>query len=314
VSALRLFLVPAALLCLMPLHAHGAEADGSDPLRPWQWLEGQRDQVSRNVTGLGVYLDDWLAGEVAGDEPNETFLRVRFDQLQGTYSDYNSKLKFGGRLDLPRTSERWKLIFESDVEDLNSLNENRLENTASDFPIGGFRYEHSSGNGWDFSHDIGLRARVPLDPFYRFRTHYGRDLNSRWSMGFEQKYWYFNSRGFGYDTTVSFSQELAPDRFLRIASQVHYRNEDNVLEAGQSVTLHRTLGPLATLSYEAGVLGANKPNTRINDYYVQALFRKAVYEDWLIVEMAPQLLMARQENWRPEPRFFLNLEVLFFDF
>ena len=294
--------------------ASAAEAVQEALSGSWKWLEGRRDQVSRNITGLGVYLDDWLAGEVAGEDANQTFLRVRFNQLQGTYSDYNSELKIGGRLDLPRASERWKLIFESDVDELNSLNENRLENTSSDVSIGGFRYEHSSGNGWDFSHDLGLRARLPVDPFYRFRTHFGRELNDVWALGFEQKFWYYDSRGFGYDTIVSFSRQLTEDRYLRIASQVNYQDDRDFAEMGQTVTVHRSLGPMETLSYEVGALGVNRPNPRMNDYYAQVRYRKAVHEDWLILEIAPQLLMSRQENWRPEPRVFLNLEVLFFDF
>ena len=304
-------------LNLLPATAHSADADtnAEKELSPWQWLEGRRDQVSRNVTAAGRYLDNWLAGDIVGDSPaNETYLRLRFDQLQGSRSGYNSELKIGGRLDLPRASERWKLIFESDVKELNSLDENRLENTSSNVSIGGFRYEHRTRSGWDFSHDIGLRARVPADPFYRFRANFGRDLRGSWSLGFDQKIWYYHTRGWGYDSVVFFDREFDERQFFRFATEVNYQDDRNEVEFGQSVSLHRTLGNMQTISYELGVLGLNRPNVRINDYYVQARYRKAIYEDWLIMELAPQLLVSRDENWQPEPRLFLNMEVLFFDF
>lgn len=281
---------------------------------PWQWVQGRRDQVSRNVAELGRWVDDWLAGDTVGEAANESFLRVRLNQLQGTYSNYNSQLSVGGRLDLPRASERWKLIFESDVTELNTLNDNRLENIQSDVSIGGFRYQHETGNGWAFDHDLGLRARVPLDPFYRFRARYGRSLGTRWSLGLEQKLFYYHARGPGYDGTLSLSRVLAPDRYLRFSTQVNYRDERGVLEVAQAVTVHQSLGDRETLSHEAGVLGVNRPTTRFNAVYAQSRWRKAVYEDWLIMELSPQLLIAREQNWRPEPRLFVNFEVLFFDF
>ncbi|MEX2130105.1 MAG: hypothetical protein WD772_01355 [Pseudohongiellaceae bacterium] len=313
--SVRLYLpVLLTLTTCLALPASAAEFENADSPSPWQWLEGRRDQVSRNVTALGSYLDNWLGGDIVGENVNETFLRVRFNQLIGTEGGYNSELKIGGRLDLPRTSERWKLIFESDVEELNTLNENRLENTSSDVSIGGFRYQHETRAGWDLSHDIGLRARLPADPFYRFRAVYGQQLSTNWSLGFSQKIWYYDSRGWGNDTAVSFDRKLDERQFFRIISEIDYKDDRNIVEFGQSVSLHRTLGNMETVSYELGVLGLNEPNVRISDYYIQARYRRAVYEDWLIMEVAPQLLVARDENWHPEPRLFFNIEVLFFDF
>jgi len=34
----------------------------------------------------------------------------------------------------------------------------------------------------------------------------------------------------------------------------------------------------------------------------------------LVLELVPQLIMAREENWNPDPRIQFNLEVYFFDF
>ncbi len=33
-----------------------------------------------------------------------------------------------------------------------------------------------------------------------------------------------------------------------------------------------------------------------------------------MMEVAPQVLVSRVENWRPQPRVLVNLELLFFDF
>ena len=41
----------------------------------WSWLENSRDTVSRNVSGAGRYLDDWLAGDGVGEHSNQSYLR-----------------------------------------------------------------------------------------------------------------------------------------------------------------------------------------------------------------------------------------------
>ncbi len=306
--------VLATVVLLVSLQSKAAESEPAARQSPWVWLEGTRDQISRNLTVIGRGIDDWLAGELVSDQPNESFLRVRLNQQVGSLDGYNSKFKVGGRLDLPTASERWKLIFDSDVDDLSSLGENLLDNTKSDISIGGFRFLQQSALGWDLSHDVGVRARVPLDPFYRFRANYRTQMNERWSVALRQKFWYYDTRGWGYDTRMSFDRELDRSSVLRFTSQVKFKDSNNVVEYAQLATLHRSLGDLETLSYELGVLGADEPNIRINNYYVQARYRKAIYENWLILELTPQIMLSRDENWRPESRLLFNIEVLFFDF
>lgn len=307
-----LTLLPVLLLAAGPGRA--AEQEQVSSTSPWTWLEGRRDQVSRGVTRLGRNLDDWLSGEGIGEQVNETYLRVKLNQGYGIYDGYEAKLKLGGRLDLPTVSERWKLIFESDAEEFNSLGQNVLDHTASGESIGGFRYLDETESGWSLSHDIGIRSLAPTDPFYRFRAFYGMELDDVWSAGFKQKFWYYQSKGWGYDTEVSLIRELASDRFIRIASEAYFQDTEDVMELAQTITLHRTIGPMETISYEAGVLGVNKPVLRVDDYYLQLQYRKAVHEDWVILETTPQIVVSREEGWRPQPRFILNIEILFFDF
>ena len=280
----------------------------------WEWLLQRRQQVSRQVTQLGRTLDEWLAGEGVGDQLNETYLSIRLNQLYGTFDHYNSKVKVGGRLDLPAVSERWKLIFESDVQEFNTLQENILDGASSGDSIGGIRYQDETDSGWNLSHDVGIRSVAPVDPFYRFRARQTFPVSDFWSVGLDQKIWYYDSRGWGFDTEVSFTRELGVDRFVRIASIANFQDQRNATQFSQTAAIYRTLGPEETLGYELGVLGINKPSIQVNDYYMQMLYRRAIYENWLFLEVTPQVLVSRNEDWRPQPRLLVSLEMLFFDF
>jgi len=173
--------------------------------RTWQWLESRRDIVSRNVSVVGRNLDDWLAGEVVGERANESHLRLRLNQRIGRFNTYHSNARISGRIDLPRASERWKLIFETESEEQRSLRDQRLDNMSSSSFIGGFRYEHPERNGWRFNHDIGLDSSIPIDPFYRFRIRYGADINEDWYIGLNNRLFYYHHEGLGQDTRLFFT-------------------------------------------------------------------------------------------------------------
>lgn len=287
--------------------------DTQSKTSPWQWLEGERDKISRNVTALGQNLDAWLAGKNISDSPNETYLRIRFNQQLASFTGYHSRVRIDGSLDLPQASKRWKLIFESDSEELNSLENNVLDDEASNESIGGLSYQHEVGKSWQINHSIGLRSRLPADPFYRFKAQKEHKINEIWSLNFQQKIWNYKSQGWGYGTQASFNRIINQGKILQISSAVRYQQDRNLTEFSQAIALHNSLAQFRTISYELGILGLNRPNTRINDYYIGAQYRQALRGDWLFLETFPQIIVARDESWRPEPRLLINLEMLFSD-
>jgi len=78
---------------------------------------------------------------------------------------------------------------------------------------------------------------------------------------------------------------------FRIESEVNYRHKTRLTEFGQSMALHQELGEQETLTYELGLIGRNKPSAEIDNYYAQMVYRKAIYEDWLVMELVPQFIV-----------------------
>lgn len=280
---------------------------------PWQWLEKGRGQISQNVTALGRNLDAWLSGESIGANSNETYLRIRFNQQAASFDGHHSRLKIDGSLDLPQTSKRWKLIFESDAAELNSLEGTVLRDEPSTESIGGVSYQQRTGDAWQVNHSIGFRSRLSADPFYRLKTRYEHQINDDWSLGYRQKIWHYKSQGWGYNTDISFNRRIDQGRILSVSSEARYQQDSKLTEFSQTIALHNALKQFETISYELGILGINKPNVQISDYYIGAQYRRAIRDQWLFLELIPQLVVSRDENWRPQPKFIVNLEMLFFD-
>jgi hypothetical protein len=63
-----------------------------------------------------------------------------------------------------------------------------------------------------------------------------------------------------------------------------------------------------------GLLGNNRADSLVDSYYAQMLYRRAIYKDWLVMELVPQMLFEKRYEWKVDPRVQLNLEVYFFDF
>ncbi len=280
----------------------------------WHWLETQRDGVSRNVSNVGRYLDDWLAGEGVGERSNESYLRVKLNQRVSRYDSYEGTARISGRIDLPRATERWKLIFESEDAERTSLSDQRLNNIRPSSISGGFSYRLPERNGLQMSHDAGVRGRLPVDPFYRFKVRYGKNLNEKWYGGVDSKLYFYHQDGWGQDSRVYFSRTISDGLNFRMDSEMKFSDKRNEFEFGQSFSIHQSLGERETLTYELGVIGISQPNPRTENYFLQAVYRKAIYEDWLVMELAPQLISERENNWKPDPQFQFNLEVYFFDF
>lgn len=281
--------------------------------RTWQWLESQRNDLSSDVGSIGRNLDDWLAGEGIGERANESYVRLKLNQRIGRMDTYYSNIRFGGRIDLPRTSERWKLIFETETTEQNSLRDQRLNNINASSFTGGFSYELPERNGWRFNHDVGAKSSIPIDPFYRFRTRYDADLGENWFFGLSNRLFYYHNDGFGQDTRAFFSREINSQLNFRVETEVNYRHNERLTEFGQSVALFQALGDQETLTYEVGLIGRNRPLKTVDNYYAQMVFRKAIYQDWLVMELVPQLLFEDRYDWKADPRVQLNLEIYFFE-
>src|SRR5690606_36940160 len=189
----------------------------------------------------------------------------------------------------------------------------RLENVSSSSFIGGFRYELPERNGWRFSHDVGLDSSIPVDPFYRFRMRYGANITENWYLGFNNRMFYYHHDGAGQDTRLFFSRPITDTLNFRIESEVNYRHKKRLTEFGQSIALYQELGDMETMTYEVGLIGRNRPVAEVDNYFAQMVYRKAIYEDWLILEVVPQLLFENRYNWEPDPRVQLNLEIYFFE-
>ena len=229
------------------------------------WLDDVRDARSEDVGQLGRYIDAMFAGETHDDVPNKTYVQIT---TQGTVSEIESRrgseagIKI--KLDLPNTKRRWKLFFESDNKDAERLDQKvrNVTDGGDTATVGGFRLENDRSKKWLISTDIGLRARIPLDAFARFKVRRDWQLGNPWIMTFAHEDWYFHEKGFGTENSIDFHRPIADNHYLSVTSAAQYQDRYKVTELAQTVTVTHFIDERQAIAYGVGVLGVNKPSVK----------------------------------------------------
>ncbi len=266
--------------------------------QPLDWLINQRNNWSSRIGTIGRKVDGFFGGREAADRSNDSFLRIGLFSIfeAGEAPELDPDFKF--RLDLPSTKERFKLVLESQTDEFLEL-ENRRNRQARQSrereSSSGFLRFISAPEHWQFNTDIGIRFRVPLDPFVRFEVEREWPLKREWFFRFEQAYYYFHSKGWGHRTQFFFERDLSEVVFLRFLTQARFEQDDDTWDFSQSATLFHQLDFRSATRYQVGWVGENQPQPRTTEYFISTTYRKSVYSDWLFLEVTPALTFSRAE-------------------
>jgi|SaaInlV_100m_DNA_5_1039725.scaffolds.fasta_scaffold10935_4 hypothetical protein len=292
-----------------------AETVGETERPAWQWLaQGQRRVSSR----VGLYsheLDSWLAGEAYIDRANQSVLKLRMSAEYNSRSGNQTDIEIGGSIDLPLASERWKLVLHSRTDEFRSLEEDILDSDTAQDPSVALRYEQFRLRNFKLDHDVGLRGKLPLTPYYSLRLRYGREIYEGLSISLEERLWYFaRNEGQGNDTIVALGKRFGDIDYLSWSNHSKYRELRDSSEFASRLTWTRIFAPYETLSLETGAVRNGILGSYSEQFYLKALSRYPLIDNWLIVETSPQVQWKEELDWDQEFQFTLAIEFLFFAF
>lgn len=282
-------------------------------------FEESRDDLSKKLFHLGLGVDRYLAGRGELDDPNETYARVRLAEtwLEGEGLVNDTELKF--HLDLPSTKRRYRLIFENDTEDQGTLrnrsNPTGLTNANLDREgmSAAVRLAIRDMENWQSDFDIGIRGSIPLDPFVRHNLKRQWELGSDWNFRMRQRAGYFDSKGYIYNMLWGFDRLLDPDLAFRANTEMDWNQRDDKLRFGEALGVTKQLNDRQLLDYAFGIVGQSLSVGFIDEYYVAITHRTLLHEDWLILDLVPEVRYPREREFNETLAFTVRLEVLFFE-
>lgn len=281
------------------------------------WIEKPRVLVGEVVNDMTRTMDDFFS-QNNDDIVNESYLKLRLGQgieeNGHTFSRNDLKLK----IDLPKTENRWSLIFETDPDEFESLeeqNQNRKSDNTSirntDGTIGAVRVMLNEWNHWRSDFDVGLKAPLPLNSFVRFNLNRNYRVNEHWRAHIRHSVYYFHNEGFGERSRFDLHRQLSNTWFFTNFMDMQWQHEEEDLEFGEIISFQQRATRRDTFTYRSGIFYEEHPGTHVKSYFVDVRYRRRLHSDWLYGEIIPDITWSKVNNFNRLASINFRLEIYF---
>lgn len=272
---------------------------------------------SRQVADMGVRLDRLFGGEEFIPDYS-SYIRTRSTLLLRE-NDPDLEFRARARVALPNTERRLSLVLESEDDsrfDRATGQEpaapSLLRSPNSSGFTAGLRYLKELSDAVNFDVDAGIRLRSGLpDPFVRARIERSAFFGV-WEVRPSEELYWREHKGMGARTLLLAQRPLPGPRFFRSISEFDWVYRERRAYSAQDLVFSHEFNPLHAIQAQIGARGESDP-TRLVNWFVNIGWRRNIYKNWLFVELRPELLFEREQDFQAEPRLFLTLEAYFGD-
>jgi len=320
------------LLLLVSISAHGEAEDSylthdEDPedydidyiLTPYEedffsFLDTPHEIISEGVEGMAQGMDLFFADENVYTETTASYARLSTQ----TYFNHEGASSTTGdirlKIDLKKTKKKLKLLLESDTDrDMQTGTDTSKTPSQQNETISFYaavQKEISKKRDWRTRASLGIKLRVPLDPFLRVRAHKNFRV-AEWKIRFTETLFWFNSKGAGASSLLEMDHSLTKSLLFRSRTTELWTDFLDYHEVEQSFTLYHELTDRRAVSYNIGSYGISQPRTHLVRYYASIGYRQRVHRDWLFIEVSPAITYERDNNFKSERSLMLKLEMVF---
>lgn len=282
----------------------------------FSFFDGPQEYISSNVESMARYMDDYFADSIESYDTSGSYLSLRQNSLirEGRVIDYSNKVKY--RLRLPNTEKNFKLFFESSVEkkpyDISTEAEKTPINIVSDEGdyVIGIQADSGERYGWKYKPTLGADLNSNIDPFLRFR--FSREYTlDKWSINWHETPYWHNSIGWGFDSYLEFNRKITENDLFRISTFAAWKEDTDLFELNHIYSMFHAIGKNKALSYYAGVYGISEPKIHTTQFLLGITYRQSIHKDYLFIEIQPQVLYQKINNFQPEHSLLFSLEMIF---
>ena len=290
-----------------PADAPPADDPAIEMLKP---LDRGRDLASQQVTDFANWLDSFFGDDRIYQESQNSRLTLNLLHVnrEGKQPRYDANVQ--GKLTLPNTERRVKLLFESNQEDRQAQDASLLDTVDSQEQSVGLRFIKKTTAWWRAHTDIGVRFRGGLDSFVRFRLRRLFELGP-WNLRVTQSLFWYDSTGPGETTRFDAEWRIATSYLFRASSQATWLDQNRYFDLSQYFFLFHDISRRRAVIYQAGVIGVTEPDPQTRSYALSARLRQQLHRDWLFFEISPRIDYLRENTFQPQRSLTLRLEVIF---
>jgi len=282
-------------------------------------LTGAHDYLSRHVEVLARKIDAFFGTERAFEESSGTYVQARGSLIYQKKGDIDFDEQVRAKVDLPNLRRKFSLVIESQPEELagqggrittgnRTLNES-IDNKDFTASLQLVLREKAT---WDIRLQPGIKLHWPPETFLRLRSRRIWSISENWLSRVTFTPGWYDSRGWEVRLRNDFDREAVNSSLFRVASEaVWLVKEDRNVELIQTLAYSHPLGGRARMAYETGVSFETDPTFWDTSYFSSIRYRRNIHRGWAYIELKPQILFERENNFRSDPSFAVTLEIIF---
>ena len=311
---------------LIPFNSYAEDPLIDLPPKP-NFIDLQRDVVSDNFLGLTSELDSFFGDERNFKDTNRSVMQINVSQTMGRNGSPVVALTYIAKLILPNAQKRFHLLFESNPDQNlpgTTLAQKQLpkevalfkEFSTPDSYGAAIRFENKDNNHWRYSADAGVKADggsglvdISIHQFARASVSYTTPVKLG-QLTLTESVYTFNTTGPGENSLLELDHPLAEKLLLRSTSGATYLYDKGNFDLHQDFSIYHTLNKDTSFLYQVSANGVSQPSFEVSEYVALVLFRQRLHQDWIYLELNPQLHYPRTTNFVMDAQFVVRLEFL----
>jgi hypothetical protein len=281
-------------------------------------LDRQHARISGTLEAMLQRADTLLSGERLYDLPTGSYVRIGGRAILHRPEDRDQDASgiLSAKIRLPRTQDRLQVVLQQDIENvLLSRSQQEAQEEVGGPPQDDSQYLGLRGVFVEklklqMHADLGVKLRMPPDPYARFRVQRLWPLGA-WNLLLSETLLWRQSEQASAASELGLLRPIGARSALSATSNATWRQRTSGFDWSQTVHLAHAINDRSIGALEAGVLGNTEPTAGVTAYYVSLRYRRRLYSDWLVLELRPQLTYPRDDDFQPVPSLTLTLEAYF---
>ncbi|KAA3614928.1 MAG: hypothetical protein D8M58_10770 [Calditrichaeota bacterium] len=311
-----LFLLSLLFCITFQVNAQNVSADTLENYN--ENLTNGKKKVSL-VQKLTDRVDRFFSNEHIEEELQTSRIRIKPGIQWSEKGQLNYPIPIRLNLVLPRLQNRWQ-VFLSSIPDNDDDQEPDLNDYTNDQPVLDDDRKSSSLLGIQFApvteleqhlkFITGLKIRIDeINAFALSRFRYSYNVG-QWNLRLVQTAFFFADNGFGEKTQFESGRPLGEDTIFRTRSSATWSEQSKGVDLKQVFFLRHFTTRNNVLGVYWRIGGQTRPRTVINGHTFALEFRSKLWGEWLFLEISPQALFQRRENYRFEPLLLTSIEII----
>ena len=289
------------------------------PIESPSALDAPHSKVSGLIEELMHRTDALFSGDRLYDAPTGSYVQLgaRGTLWPKRYASSDITAITRAKISLPRTQERLKLLLDRDLEDITKPPVQRDAEiaagvaTADNNPYIGLRALAVDRLKLRLTADGGLRLRSgELDPYARGRVTRVFVWNG-WTIPLSETVLWRRIDGTSATTDLAFLYPLSKRTALAFQGNATWQETQPGFILGHNASLVWRPDDRSLMGVEAVVIGQTKPERQVLAYSAALRYRRLVYRDWLVLEVRPQVVFPRDQDYKTTAGVTLQLEAFF---